>query len=139
MSLKKREPVSTIMTKQPISVNLTNSIHDVYEIIQNHVIRHVPVVKGDELIGMISKTDIERISFAQTDDAGKVKMAFFDGFTVEQVMTKNVQSVQLHDSVKDAAEMLSFGAFHAIPVLDGKKLIGIITTTDVINYLLEQY
>lgn len=140
MTLKKRESIASIMTSQPMSVNLTHSLGDAYDMMYDNCIRHLPVVSGDQLIGILSKTDLERISFAEKDENNKkVKMSFYAGFTIEQVMTKNVQALQIDDSVKDAAEMLSFGNFHAVPVLDDKKLVGIVTTTDVINYLLKQY
>ena len=140
MSLKRREPVSKIMTKQPLSVNISQGLEDVNDLMNEHCIRHVPVVSGDALVGILSKTDIERVSFVESiGDRNQVRKSFYDSFSIEQIMTKNVQSIQVEDSVKDAAEMLSFGNFHALPVLEGKKLVGIVTTTDVINYLLEQY
>ena len=60
-------------------------------------------------------------------------------FTIEQVMAKNLISVSSKATIKEVAEILSNKEFHAIPVIDNKKLVGIITTTDLINYLLEQY
>ncbi len=140
MSIKKRELVSHIMTKQPMSVNLTNTVEEVYELMHDNCFRHVPVVNGNKLIGIVSKTDLERISFAESNESDKkLKIGFYSGFTIEQIMTKNVQTLQIDDSVKDAAEMLSFGNFHAVPVVQGHDLVGIVTTTDVINYLLEMY
>jgi CBS domain-containing membrane protein len=128
------------MTKQPLSLQVSQSLEDAYQIMHENCIRHIPVVHGNTLIGILSNTDLERISFAEKDELNrKVKMTFYSGFTIEQVMTKNVQCLQIDDSVKDAAEMLSFGNFHAVPVLDGDQLVGIVTTTDVINYLLEMY
>ncbi|MBK8820533.1 MAG: CBS domain-containing protein [Saprospiraceae bacterium] len=140
MSIKKRELVTHIMTKQPMSVSLRNSVEEVYELMHENCIRHVPVVNGNKLIGIVSKTDLERVSFAESSDTGKkLKISFYAGFTIEQIMTKNVQTLEVDDSVKDAAEMLSFGNFHAVPVVDGENLVAIVTTTDVINYLLEMY
>ncbi|MFZ1704165.1 MAG: CBS domain-containing protein [Saprospiraceae bacterium] len=140
MSIKQRESVEHIMTKQPISVNLTDDLNKVYHMMHENCIRHLPVVSGTKLIGILSKMDLERISFTELDEKNqKIKSNFFTGYTIAQVMTKNVQSLQLEDSVKDAAETLSFGNFHAVPILDGDKLVGIVTSTDVINYLLELY
>ncbi|MBK9150804.1 MAG: CBS domain-containing protein [Saprospiraceae bacterium] len=137
--MKKREPVTSIMTKQPYSVNITQSLRDVDAMLKEYSIRHIPVVSGENLIGMISKTDLERISFVTGIEGNRLKTEVYDQYTIEQVMTKNVQTVDVTDTVKDAAEILSFGAFHAVPVVDGKKLVGIVTTTDLINYLLDQY
>jgi len=139
MSLKKREPVTSIMTAQPYSVNITQSLREVDKILSDHSIRHIPVVSGEQLVGMISRTDLERISFVTGVEGNRLQTEVYDQFTIDQVMTKSVQTIDKEDTIKDAAEILSFGAFHAVPVVDNKKLIGIVTTTDLINYLLDQY
>ena len=137
--MKKRTPVSTIMTKDPIKVNITNDISDVVQIFKERNIHHIPVVSGESLIGMISKTDIERISFVTGMDEGSANTAVYNMVSIEQVMTKQVETVQAEDQIRDAAELFARGKYHALPVLEGDKLAGIVTTTDVINYLLEQY
>lgn len=140
MTIKKREQVSVIMTKQPFSVTLKSNITEVESrLMKKHFIRHAPVVDGSTLLGMISKTDLERISFLEIEGDKTIKKKYFDLFTVGQVMTKNVQCIQEDDLIKDAAEILSLGSYHALPVLKDNKLVGIITFTDLINYLLRQY
>lgn len=139
MSLRKREAVSHIMTKDPKTVSLQNSLREVYNIMKSHNIRHVPVVSGDELIGIISQTDIERVTYVEDGLDDHIRVAFFDMLRIDQVMTRNVNALQQNDSIKEAAEILSMGSYHALPVLDNKKLVGILTTTDLINYLLKHY
>ena len=48
-------------------------------------------------------------------------------------------SVTSKDTIQEVAEYLAKKELHALPVVDGGKLVGIVTTTDLINYLLEQY
>ena len=60
-------------------------------------------------------------------------------FTIEQVMAKNLVSVSPQATIKEAAEILAKKEFHALPVIDNGKLVGILTTTDLINYLLDQF
>ncbi|MBT8303071.1 MAG: CBS domain-containing protein, partial [Bacteroidia bacterium] len=55
------------------------------------------------------------------------------------VMAKNLISVNSETTIKEVAEILSKREFHALPVVDGENLVGIVTTTDLINYLLEQF
>jgi len=55
------------------------------------------------------------------------------------VMVRNVQTVNADTTIKEAAELLASREFHALPVLEDGKLAGIVTTTDLIKYLLEQY
>ena len=127
------------MTTQPITVNETNNISDVAQIFKERNIHHIPVVSGSALIGMISKTDIERISFVTGTQDEKANTSIYKNLTIDQVMTKHVESVQINDTIKEAAELLARGSYHALPVLENENLQGIVTSTDVINYLLEQY
>lgn len=137
--MKKREPVSRIMTPNIKTVNQTNTLHDVKSLIDHEHFHHVPVVSGDEVVGMLSKTDLQKISFINTVDGTELTTAMFDALTIEQVMTKDVQTVQQTDSIHDVAVTLSKHQFHALPVMDGDKLAGIVTTTDLIDYLIDQY
>lgn len=137
--MKKRTPVSKIMTTELLTVNTTNTLREVNEMIEKHPIRHLPVVSGDQVIGMLSKTDLQRISFIDTFDEGNTTTAMYDVLTIDQVMTKDLTVVQQDDTIYEVAVTLSKNEFHALPVLDGKKLVGIVTTTDLVKYLIEQY
>jgi CBS domain-containing protein len=137
--MKKRAQVSTIMTSNPITVNLTNDVKDVAKLFEEKNIRHIPVVSGSELLGMISKNDIERISFVSGNQDSKVNTQIYDSLKIEQIMTKQLDTVKAEDEIRDAAQLLATGNYHALPVMGSGSLEGIVTSTDVINYLLEQY
>lgn len=137
--MKKREEVSKIMTSNPISVNLSNNIRDVVKIFADQKIRHVPVVSGADLVGMVSKNDIERISFVTGDQNTKANTEIYDSLSLEQVMTTKLDTVEAKDEIRNAARLLANGDYHALPVMQDGRLEGIVTSTDVINYLLEQY
>ena len=53
-------------------------------------------------------------------------------------MKKSIITVCTSNSIKDVAEILASKEFHALPVVDNNKLVGIVTTTDLIKYLLKQ-
>lgn len=139
--MKKRTPVSEIMTTNVITLNHTDTLETAESLFKNNKIRHIPVVSGDKIIGMLSYTDLLRISYADAvdDDAETVDTVVFNMFTIEQVMAKKLVSVNTDTTIKEVAEILSKKEFHALPVLDNDKLVGIVTTTDLINYLLEQF
>lgn len=137
--MKKREHVSKIMTKELASVNTTQSLKEVNELLASKNIRHIPVVSGSSIVGLISSTDIQKISFVSGIDEKNVSTAMFDALSIEQVMTKNIKTVQEDDTILDVAVILSENEFHALPVLSGDKLVGIVTTTDLVKYLIEQY
>ena len=141
--MRKRELVNTIMTRDIHVVQLEDKLTDVRELIRKHGIRHVPVIYGKQLVGIISKTDLNRLTFsslfAGQDDADE---AVFDMLTISQVMSHRPRVVKANETIKQVAEILSTEEFQALPVVDDKdetKLVGIVTTTDVIRYMLEQY
>jgi CBS domain-containing protein len=88
---------------------------------------------------MLSYTDLLRISFADAVDEHEeyVDTIVYNMFTIPQVMVSDVVTVSSTTSIKDVARFLSKKEFHALPVVDNGKIVGIVTTTDLINYLLE--
>ena len=141
--MKKREPVSTIMTKHVISIQLDDSLAEAHRLIRKHHIRHLPVVHGEQLVGIISKTDLNRLTFSGIfAGEGSTDEAVFDMLNISQVMSHKPRAVKESDTIKMVAEVLSREEFHALPVVtndDESKLAGIVTTTDVIKYMLTQY
>lgn len=139
--MKKREPVSKIMTDNLVKLNVNDSLSKAEALFKKNKIKHLPVVKGDSVVGMLSYSDLLRISFADaTDDSGDfVESTVYDMFTLEQVMTHKVVCVESDDDIREVAEILANKHFHALPVIEHDKLIGIVTSTDIINFFLEQY
>ena len=136
--MKKSETVSSIMTKNLIKLNLNDGLAKAESLFKKNKIKHLPVVKGDKIVGILSYSDLQRISYADaTDDEGKIiENSVYDYFTLENVMTHKVICVNTDDSIKHVAEILSREHFHALPVIEHDKLIGIVTSTDIINYFL---
>ena len=137
--MKKRTPVSKIMSSEVVTVNKTQSLNDVEVLLNEKKIRHIPVVSGKEVIGMISKVDLQKISFVNPVDGDQLTTTIYNEFSIEQVMTKNLKVIQKDDTIHEVAEILSTSEFHSLPVLDGQELVGIVTTTDLIKFLLDQY
>lgn len=136
-----RVPVSGIMTKNVVKLNITDDLTKAEQLFKKHKIRHMPVVSGNKILGMLSYTDLLRISFvdAVDDDAEVVDVTVYNMFTVEQVMTKKLVTVSPETNIKDVAQILAEKEFHALPVVEGDLLVGIVTTTDLIKYLIDQY
>ena len=139
--MKKRTPVSAIMTKEVITLSSTDDLMTAEKIFKKENIRHIPVVSGNEIKGMLSYTDLLRISFADAVDENEtdVDTVVYNMFTIDQVMAKNLVTVNSDTTIKEVAEILAKKEFHALPVVSNNELVGIVTTTDLINYLLEQF
>ncbi len=138
--MKKCTPIAKIMTTNVITVDVNEDLRSVNRLMGNKHIRHIPVTSKGKLVGMISQTDILRLSFGNLFEGQEASdEAIFEMLRLEQVMVSNPKTVAPDDSIKDVAEFLTKAEFHALPVADGEKLVGIVTTTDIIRYLLEQY
>jgi CBS domain-containing protein len=107
---------------------------------KRHNIRHIPVVSEESIIGMLSYTDLLKISFADaTNDDRDVETIVYNMYSIEQVMAKDLECVTSKKTIREVAEILAEKEFHALPVVDDSTLVGIVTTTDLIKYLLKQY
>lgn len=139
--MKQHVHVSTIMTQNVVKLNITDDLTKAESLFKEHKIRHIPVVNGNKILGILSYSDLLRISFvdAADDEDEVVDVTVYNMFTIEQVMTKRLMTVKPETTIKEAAEILATHEFHALPVCTGGVLVGIVTTTDLIRYLLKQY
>jgi CBS domain-containing protein len=132
--MKEQDPVSHVMTTNLKTVQLGQKLSDVRRMLTEHQIHHVPVVDGHKLVGLISATDMLRLNIAAANCS-------FDDildqhFIVGQIVQKKLVTIGIHETVRKAAQLLSDGMFHSLPVVDkDNNLVGIITSTDLIRYL----
>lgn len=129
------------MSTNLVTLSITDELSTAERLFKEHRIRHIPVVRGEKIVGILSYTDLLRISFADAvdDEDQSVSTVVYNMFTIEQVMAKSLISVGSTTSIKDVAYILANNEFHALPVVDDWKLVGIVTTTDLINYLIDMY
>lgn len=139
--MKKNVPVSTIMTTNVIKLNVTDSLAKAERLFKEKKIRHIPVMSGTKIIGMLSYTDLLKISIADTldDNENEIDITVYNVFTIQQVMAKNLICISPDTTIKEAAEILATREFHALPVTENGNLAGILTTTDLIRYLVNLY
>ncbi|MHA7864468.1 CBS domain-containing protein [Flagellimonas marinaquae] len=137
--MKNSVPISKIMTRKLVTLSTKDDLVTAERLFKKHRIRHIPVVEGNTIKGMLSYTDLLRISFADAVDEHEeyVDTIVYNMFTIPQVMVSDVVTVSSTTSIKDVSRFLSKKEFHALPVVDNGKIVGIVTTTDLINYLLE--
>lgn len=136
--MRRMEPISKIMTKDVITLTLDDSLFNAEKLFNKHHIRHIPVVEEDRIIGMLSLTDLLRMSFVDSyNDGQPIDTAIYNMLTISQIMANNPEKTSPDSTIKDVALLLASKEFHALPVVENEKLIGIITTTDLLNYLVD--
>jgi len=138
-----RQPisVSTIMTKNIIALTRSDDLERAETLFKRYKIRHMPVVSGETIIGILSYTDLMRISYAESSsiEDDSLETVVYNDFTIEQVMEKDVVTISADTSIREAAIILAEQDFHALPVVEDGTLVGIITTTDLLNYFIKQF
>lgn len=138
--MKKREPITHIMTKTLFTVHPKQSLWEVKEIFDQQQIRHIPVVSGKDVVGIVSLTDLMRVTYGIAKEDIAQNQAVYKSILVEQAMTPHPEVVSDQTSIRDVAELLVEKGFHAVPVVDAaSNLVGLVTTTDLIRFLIEQY
>lgn len=140
--MKQRVPVSQIMSKSVIAVNPTKKLSEVNALFKEYNIRHIPVTDGSKLTGVISKADMGKLIYMDPNQeiAEEMMNSLYDSHALTDVMVKNPITVNADTHIKDVAEILANQSFHSLPVVEENgELVGIVTTTDLLNYLLEQY
>lgn len=139
--MRKNDPVSHVMTKDVVTLDLSDPISKARQLFESSGIHHLPVVSGDELIGLLTWSDFLRISFGEfgNQDVRSLDAMLDHTYSLKDVMKSDPITMPATGTVRDAAQILSTRGFHSVPVVDGKKLAGIVTSTDLIRYLMEQY
>lgn len=128
--------VADRMVRKVIALQETQSVREALLTVQRHQIRHLPVLRNGELVGMVTDRDLKRatpspVSGADMETFDRV----VDSTPVSQIMTRNPFTVTPSTRLKDAVKVLHDRKFGAIPVTDGNKLVGLITATDMLLHL----
>lgn len=109
-------------------------------IFESDSIHHIPVTSGAKLVGIVSWNDYMRISFGEfgNQDGRELDEILDHTYKMNDVMNINPVTIAKSATIRDAARVLGSSNFHALPVVDGDDLVGIVTSTDLIRYLADQ-
>jgi CBS domain-containing protein len=129
------------MSTEILTVHAAQKVSEVHKLLADNRVHHVPVVNGNKLTGLISSTDMMKLSLDAYGTPDSANTAYFDSqFSIDDVMSSDLVTIKADDAIRSAAEMLSTGTRHSLPVVDDDgALVGIVTTTDLVQYLLDQY
>lgn len=133
------EKIKHILTTDVASVHVKQKLSDVNEIFRENMIHHIPVLDGKYPIGIISTKDILKLIFnIDTQDERMIDAIMDHNFTIKKVMTKDLITLPISSTIKDAANVLRFSSIHSIIVTNKRgEMEGIVTSTDLIQYLYD--
>ena len=139
--MKKNESITKIMSKDPVSISRNATISAARKALEDNGIHHLPVTDGDRLVGIITSSDLLRVSFGEfgNQDARSLDAMLDHTYSISDLMIAQPVTIGTGQSVRDAAAVLAKSGFHSLPVVDDESLVGIVTSSDLIQYLLDQY
>lgn len=124
-------PIDQVMTPDPAAASPQTPAAEARRLLNSNVINHLPVVEDGRLVGIVSSSDFLKLHLLD----GKLQIVA--DATVSQIMETKVVVVRDDSTMRDAAEKLSVGGFHALPVVDKKRrLVGIVTSSDLVGQLV---
>lgn len=136
--MRKKEPISKIMTTELITLGYSDTLYAAEKNMKKNHIRHIPVVDNDKLVGLLSLSDLKRVSFIDAySKEGVEDTPVYDIFGIEDLMIKNPLTVSSDTSILDVSKLLISKEFHSLPVVDDDKLVGIVTTTDILKFFID--
>ena len=130
-------PVQSIMTSDLVTLSPSASMAEAATLFSKYRIHHIPIVQAGELVGILSKTDYYKFHCPHADTAAEKEKnsARMEGTRVDSLMTKGIAKLEPTTRINVALEVFKENIFHAIPIVDGTKLVGIVTTLDIIKHL----
>ncbi|HVU13340.1 MAG TPA: CBS domain-containing protein [Phototrophicaceae bacterium] len=130
--------VQDCMTHPAITIMPNMSLRLAQQLMRDCHIRHLPVVKDKQLVGILSSGDIRR---AMPSDATTLSIweirALWDKVTVEEAMTRYIETVKRETPILEAVRLMAEHRFNSLPVVDDLgQLVGIVTEVDIFLLLL---
>ena len=126
-----------LMTVDPVSVSPETTLRRVIAMMNTEGFRQLPVVANGKLVGIITNRDVRLSVNSPYLHNISERKEFLDNFTVESCMTTNLISVTPDTPAAQVAEMLSLYKYGALPVVENDTLVGIVTVTDMLNYMAQ--
>lgn len=136
----KNQFVRDWMSKNPVTISPKATLPEAHNLMRERKVRRLPVIDHDKVVGIISLTDVLE---AKPSDATTLSIYELNyllaKLTVAKIMTKQVMTVSPDTSIGDAARMMLDYKIGGLPVVDGEKLVGIITESDIFRMVVQTY
>ena len=124
--------VTKLSKRECFTLSEYDTLKSASEKLQKHNIGAMPVVnkQNNDIIGIVSERDLARFIF---------KNEFKNDLPVTNIMTKEIITCNLNTSVTELMEIIIQNKIRHIPIVEGKKILGIVSVGDVVNHVIEQY
>ncbi|MET0501529.1 MAG: CBS domain-containing protein [Candidatus Binatia bacterium] len=129
--------VADWMTESVLAVETFDSINIARQLMAKHRVNQLPVLDNEALVGIVTDRDLrDAYPTSMMIDRGEEIDRFADSVTVEEVMSHDVFTVQPDTPLGKAVALLRRHRIGSLPVMKNKKLVGIITRSDILEFVL---
>ncbi len=119
--------VKSWMNKNVVTISPEAGLKDAIEIMHHHSIRHLPVVENGKMVGFVTESNLRQ--YLLTD--------IMNDLTMSDVMIINPITIDPNASIDSAARLIHEYKIGGLPVLEKRRLVGIITITDILGAFIE--
>jgi CBS domain-containing protein len=121
-----------VMTPKPLTGDVKSTLSDVMETMLDKDIRHLPIVAGDELVGMVSDRDLRQFSRTLLADSARAKARL--AAPISSMMSGDVLTADPEDDIDELIELMVENRVGAIPIVTGDgALVGIVSYVDILR------
>ena len=126
------------MTKNPYTIQASAGITELMGLIREKNLKRVPVLDGEKVVGMISTSDIDKVSPTKATSLSVFEINYLlSKVQVKDAMKRNFIAISPDELVEDAAVEMRAARVSAVPVVDNGKLVGIMTESDLFDALID--
>lgn len=128
--------VRDLMTEGVFAVDVNDHLVTVSDLMDARNIRHAPVVEDGRLVGLISNRDLLRNTVrGQGGLPPEIERSAQLTVTAGEIMTRDVETAEPDQDIREAARVMLEGKYGCLPVVEGSRLVGILTESDFVRFL----
>jgi acetoin utilization protein AcuB len=131
--------VQDFMTADPVTIGPGATLHEAYTVMFDEEVRRLPVVADNELVGILTLSDILQAMPPPIDDADMETRLEVTGRTVADIMSYDPITVNPEDTVQEAAERMLEYQVSGLPVVQDGEVVGIITESDIFRIIVDAW
>jgi len=132
--------VADIMTTKVITATMDDTLGGIRKVLELNHCHHIPIVEANRLVGIVSDRDVLKDLNPCADTVAADNQALNTlKKKAHQIMTRRVITISPEDTVEEAAAIMLERKFNCLPVMERSgAVVGIVTKTDILKYMLEK-
>jgi acetoin utilization protein AcuB len=124
-----KKTIGSVMTKYPFSISASGTVGEAGQLMREKEIRHLPVMEGEEVVGVLSERDLRAVG----------KFPRYEAMRVSEVMSPDPFVVGPDALFSDVAQVMAQRKYGSVVVVDGPRPVGIFTAVDALMLMAAAY